>query len=357
MKKALKKGFMTLRNEEMAVRGWAKTMLVFCDKVVAMIDPTTMDQTESILKSEFPEIEIQYQDRNLGDSDYEHQGPHKSFIMHNNQTKFVQEQIEDDEWFMFLGGDERIAFQDIPILLDDLKYAKKNGFECICHSRIHEPIPIHEENLKILKTSSVLQNLQVPSTSDVIYTHYASEFLRNILRHSRIQKKTPNWTKCPQPHSGYLGNYSPLVTYVPLWHFKRIRKEYLNSTCWSDVYKSYIHDNTPIMPIRVPFDDWRYGLEWTQNNKTNPSILELNKRIRAKIETEENDLHQTIINQQREELKQKELLKKEEELEINKKAYAVWRWQINNNIIDPETPFISPVPSIRKMFANENRKE
>ena len=52
----------------------AKESLFFCEKVVCIIDPETTDKTESILRKEFPQIIIEYQDRSLGDSDDGHQG-------------------------------------------------------------------------------------------------------------------------------------------------------------------------------------------------------------------------------------------------------------------------------------------
>lgn len=70
MTKPLKYGFCSIWNEEKCIRGWAKQLLALCEHVTAIVDPNTTDHTVNILKSEFPEVEILWQDRTLGDTDY-----------------------------------------------------------------------------------------------------------------------------------------------------------------------------------------------------------------------------------------------------------------------------------------------
>ena len=133
MKKPLKYGFCVIRNEESCIRGWAKQNLLLCEHVVALLDPETTDKTEEILKTEFPQIEIIYQDRTLGDSDYGKEGKNKSLIHHNNLNKFVRERIQEGEWFMTTAADERFSKESIPTLLKDIEYAKLHDNGAIAH--------------------------------------------------------------------------------------------------------------------------------------------------------------------------------------------------------------------------------
>jgi hypothetical protein len=267
-KKLLQHGFCVIRNEELGIRGWAKLNLMLCDHVYAIIDPTTTDKTEEILRTEFPEIEILYQDRHLGDSDYNKEGRTKSLIMHNNLTQFVTDRIQEGEWFATFAADERIALESIPQLLLDIEYAQKHCMGAVCHERLYDVLPIHES--KIIRDPS---SLYFVDTSKCEYEpnlfNYVLDFHNWTLRHGRIECKTPNWKKNPEPHSGYSERYNPLISEVPLWHFHRIKHNQINPTDWRDglggleyLFKTY-KGKLPIMPMRIPFDNWAIGLEYT----------------------------------------------------------------------------------------------
>lgn len=345
MSKPLQHGFMTLRNEASCIRGWAKTMDLFCEKITALIDPTSTDKTETILKAEFPAIDIQYQDRSLGDSDYSTQGENKSFIMHNNQTAFVQKQIEDDAWFMILAGDERYALEDIQALMYEIQYCKKHGFGCICHNTVYEPLPLTEKNIQYQKLSYKYHECK-NKPDDQIVVHYTPDFHKTCFRQARIQQKTPFWTHNGGPHSGYLGQYTPLITHVPLWHFKRLKFNTLKQTCWSDKIASYLKENAELIPLRIPFNNWQEGLEYTPSTWY-PSINPINQTFwdqsRKADEFE-------LIKLQDEERK-RNLSKRQrqirKELEIDRMAWCVWEY-VNRKNVNPE-PYISPISYMNKV--------
>jgi hypothetical protein len=269
MNKPIKQGFGTIRNEEKCIRGWAKLMLLFCDKVTALIDPQTSDNTEKILKTEFPEIICEYQDRRLGDSDYGKEGKMKSLIMHNNHTKFVHERLEENEWFMTIAADERYSLESISALQDDLRYAQKHHFGAIASERLYEPLPLEASQIIRNANSTYAFDISVESFPQPNLFHYVVDYHDYCLRHVRIEQKTPNWEHKPGPHQGYSERCNTLVSAVPLWHFHRLKFECLNATDWRDFwhrldeFKKKYRNKIPIMPMRLPFDDWTKGIEYT----------------------------------------------------------------------------------------------
>jgi hypothetical protein len=346
MSKPLKHGFMTLRNEASCIHGWAKTMQIFCDKITALIDPTSTDKTEAILKSDYPNIDIQYQDRSLGDSDYSTRGEDGSFIMHNNQTAFVQKQIEDEAWFMILAGDERFALEDIPALMYEIEYSKKHGFGCICHNTVYEPIPITAKNIITETKLSCKYTESKNMAEDPVLFHYAPDFHKTCFRQARIQQKTPFWTHNAGPHSGYLGQYTPLITHVPLWHFKRLKFNTLQQTCWSDKIGKYLKENTQLIPLRIPFDNWQDGLEYTTTHVFDP-IIAANAEIKRINMKEDEFAYIKLQEEERKKLTTKRQRQIKKELEIDRMAWCVWEY-VNRNNKNPE-PYISPIPYMNKV--------
>lgn len=136
--KAVDLGFATIRNEAPIIRGWAKTMLYFCERVVALVDPVTDDGTVKILREEFPAIEIVWQDRSLGDSDDDIIGPEKRLIMHENIDRFTKDNIRDGDWVLCLSADERYHPAHFHVLEKELRWAKKNDNDALSHSRMYE---------------------------------------------------------------------------------------------------------------------------------------------------------------------------------------------------------------------------
>ena len=280
MSKPIKYGFCVIRNEESCIRGWAKQNLLLCEKVVAIIDPETTDKTEEILKTEFPEIEIIYQDRMLGDSDYGNAGSNHSLIMHNNLTKFVTERIQEGEWFMTTAADERFALESIPTLIKDIKYAKAHEMGAVCHERLYDVIPVNADQIKREPWSCYfITDVDKPKEPNLF--NYVIDFADIVLRHGRIECKTPNWRKNPEPHSGYSERYNPLITHVPLWHFHRIKHHQITESDWrdglgglNDLLKKY-NNTLPVMQMRIPFDDWTQGLEYS-NKDIDKAVYEAN---------------------------------------------------------------------------------
>jgi len=124
--KAADIGMATLRNEAEDIRGWAKTMLYFCNEIYALIDPETTDNTEAILKSEFPSIKILKQDRSLGDSDNAIEGDKHILIMHANYNYFINELVDDGEIFFLFSADERFYPGQLPIIEQEIKWMREH---------------------------------------------------------------------------------------------------------------------------------------------------------------------------------------------------------------------------------------
>jgi len=282
--KPIKYGFCTIWNEERCIRGWAKQLLALCERVTAIVDPNTTDKTVDILKTEFPAVEILWQDRSLGDTDYTHQGEKGEFIMHRNQTKFVHDNIKEGEWFIDMAADERFSNASVPILISDLKYAQKHNYGAVCHTQTYCPLPLHES--QIVEENGITYAKDIEKEIEPNMFHYIIDLRDFILRHCKLEQKNPYWEHRPLAHKGYSGRTNLLFTQVPIWHFHRLKYGHLKATSWSDrmgglgdLLKKY-NGNIPILPIRMDFADWTASFEGLLPSDMNDVILQYNTKIK-----------------------------------------------------------------------------
>lgn len=213
-------GLHCLMNEEKNVRGWAKLMLFYCKKVYAIIDPTTSDKTEEILRNDFPEINILYQDRSMGDSDYDIEGPQKSLIMHNNLTYFMNVLVQPDEWVMFLAADERFHPDHLFPIKFAIKVAQETKRDGIITSKMYE----------FYTKDDYVDFERIGPTAQV-----------------KFFKKPKTWLLNPQPHSNR--SFFPqngLKLDYPMYHYPNHRMNNKITNCWvyqgnNNSYTKLIH--------------------------------------------------------------------------------------------------------------------
>jgi len=138
-KKPIDVGFQCIWNEAPIIRGWAKTMLYFCDRVYALLDPRTNDGTLEILKKEYPEITILYQLLILGDSnDIDGRGEKGIMTTHMNTNYFYPLLVKEGEWSLYLAADERFHPKDWESIVDLIQQAKREGKKGLIHYTQHE---------------------------------------------------------------------------------------------------------------------------------------------------------------------------------------------------------------------------
>lgn len=196
-------GLQCIWNEAPIIRGWAKTMLYFCKKVYALLDPNTNDGTEKILRKEFPEIEIIYQDLSLGDSnDYIGKGKEGKMTTHMNVNYYLPKLAKEGQWILYLAADERFRPEHWKRLADEIQYAKKMNRKGLVHYKFYE---FYFNN----KTCANLINSDGRS--------YA-----NKVRFIQYDKR---WKHIAGSHTGREwrpDNADLLESIVPLYHYGRI---------------------------------------------------------------------------------------------------------------------------------------
>lgn len=264
MVKLIPIGLCTIRNEAQGIEGWAKMMLHFCDRVVALIDPHTSDNTEQILREKFPTVEIVFQDRSLGDSDDDTEGETHKTIMHANKSKWVQENIEDETWFMEMAADERFFPNYWEQLEQEIRFAQTHKFDAIIHRSLIEPIPV-DTNQLLFKGGQWQLDINIPFVHNDYPLRYCIDWgFMYTLRHSRFQLKHFNWQQNDQPHHGFKNSaFNPLVSLAPIYHFHRVKYNQIMPNSWRDnlgamnaVIKKY-NAKVPIVPYCLPCYDWR----------------------------------------------------------------------------------------------------
>ena len=259
--KLVRIGVATIRNESIDVIGWAKMLNCFCDRIVGLYDTETNDDTLQKIKDNVPYVEIKEQDRSLGDSDENTQGELGNLIMHANKTKFIQEEIDDGEWFIEMSCDERFHPQDWNKLEIGVKYAQEHGFDALAHSVMYEPVKVSSNQLLFDKRYYLDSHKPYLPDRD-IYGHCFSIDWNLQFRHSRFQEKSPHWEQNSQPHHSFQGaKFNPLVSTVPIWHYHRVKAGILPAS-WRDakgsitrLLKKY-NGLAPLIPLHTPFIDW-----------------------------------------------------------------------------------------------------
>jgi len=267
-KKLIPIGVCTILSEEAYIEEWANMLNYFCEKVVALVDPTTNDNTVRILREKCPFVKIQYQDRSLGDSDNNNMGNTRTLIMHVNKSKWIQENVQLGEWFIEMAADERFDKRDYAQLEQEIRFAQEHGLNGIVHQQLYEPINCYDSQL-IFKNGWFVDVSRKPKgklcTGFVINWNISFH-----LAHVRFQKKIGDWIQNNNPHSGFANKCkNTLMSTVPIWHYHRL-KSGLGASCWrdgqgsiSEIMRRY-NGLIPVIPaisMREETDDMIYNIE------------------------------------------------------------------------------------------------
>ena len=225
-------GLICMRNEEEDIVGWAKESLFFCKKVVAIIDPETSDNTEQILRDRFPSIIIEYQDRNLGDSDDGNEGMDRNMICHINYTYGLKRHVKPGEWIMELAPDERLIPSEFNLILEDIKNAKKNNYDGL-----------------------VFPNYFTPRGDLNHVIDWYDHFYWGNLRQIKFWEYKEGYVKNKHPHSDqkkFCVNFSD--TGAGFYHFCYVKNSRVPFGGWRDNLK---YKTLPMIERENPFKDWR----------------------------------------------------------------------------------------------------
>jgi len=231
-KRLINVGLIAVRNEAEDIRGWAKTMLYFCKKVVCVIDPGSSDNTEEILRTEFPQIIIEYQDRSLGDSDDGHMGKKRKLICHANYDKFLKQYVNVGEWHMEMAPDERFDPKEFALIEKDLKYAMENGHNGLIFPNYYT----FKENYETI-------------------IDWYSHFIYGSIRQMRFKILLPEFSKGLNPHSssdGFPENYHD--TLAGFYHFCWMKETRPPFAGWRDEIK---YNNFKTLKYKNPINDWK----------------------------------------------------------------------------------------------------
>ncbi|MHA1277122.1 MAG: hypothetical protein ACTSQ8_08045 [Candidatus Helarchaeota archaeon] len=280
-------GIGVLLNEEEDVRGWAKTMLHFCNKVYALLDPKTEDNTYKILRYEFPNIEIIFQNWALGDSNNYIKGPKEILVNHKMLEWAINHLVKKGEFFMLLAADERfdpVEFPGIEYEIHLMKVDGYNGINFAKHMITYAPRdPVH-------------------------YINFYSRFSKDSLFQCRFQRKVKDWVL--DGKSGRSMNYNlPLIdSKFRFYHYcwlKRTREPY---SYWRD-RKEFA--DLPLSFHRNPLKEWR-DMPMLDNNGDvirdkirNPNFSDFDRRMEAfekrmkKLEDSTKNLHKLPNNERR----------------------------------------------------------
>ena len=107
MKKVIEWAIRAIRNEAEDILGWCQQALYFCEHVVVMVDPKSYDNTYKLIRNTYPQIDLLWQNRDLGDSDNKTQGKTGVLIAHKNMEWAVNHYVKDGEWVYKGAPDER----------------------------------------------------------------------------------------------------------------------------------------------------------------------------------------------------------------------------------------------------------
>jgi len=218
-------GVSAMWNEAECIRGWAKVMLHLCRRVVALIDPTTDDATEAILRSEFPRVEIEVQDRSLGDTDNFVKGPQGIFIPHANLDRWLHKNVEPGDWFCVMSPDERYWPTDFPVLAAELKHAREDLYDA----------------LQIYYTLHVVRG-------ERFYFDLDDGYVAGNYRHRRILRMGDDFHILPANHAGMTPARRPYLSAVPLYHFGPAKRRREYGSYWRD--QEYLA-RRPVKPLPV----------------------------------------------------------------------------------------------------------
>lgn len=223
---------MCARNEAEDIRGWAKTMLYFADHVICCVDPTTTDATVEILHTEFPTIQIIYQNRTLGDSDNEIQGDDKVLIAHKNLEFIINEFVKEGEWVLMQAPDERFDPADWYNIAEMVRFVRTTPYQGISFPSIHT---------------------FAPGDATRCIDYYAKFKWGNLIQ-LKFMQKHGYWHKGGPPHSGYDVPDPLYISPFPLYHYCWLKQSRTAYQTWRD-QTQYAH--YPLYACPNPMVDWR----------------------------------------------------------------------------------------------------
>jgi len=258
-----------IKDESPIIRGWARTSLYFAKRVCAIVDPKTNDNTVKILEDEFPEIEIYWQDRSLGDSDEDSKGERGDLITHGNLTKYINMLTEEDDWILLLAADERFHPNDFKILEEEIKEMK----------RLNE------------KNAGLVHRIMFDFIDDE--QHYI-KFHPEWINQSKFFKRQKIWLQHPGTHKGRVGHpINTMISKAPFYHYSHIlphKPKYSWSytdakTCDFTILKKENNGQIPKLRYNGPeFKDWMEMGCLLQKNTDKINITE--QKIIKKIKNE-----------------------------------------------------------------------
>jgi hypothetical protein len=214
-----------------------------------------------VKKLEQTKVEIIYQDRTLGDSDEKTQGATGELIMHKNKSKFVNEMIQNKDWFIEMSCDERYYPEDWERLRLEVKYAQKHGFDSVAHTRMFEPVQLSSNQL-VYDANYWLDTTKPYLAHEDKFGMGFSINWGLSFKHCRFQQKTEAWEQSALPHHSFKNTHlNSLISTVPIWHFHRLKNGILPNS-WRDAKGSISrllkkHNQlVPLLPLYTPFMDW-----------------------------------------------------------------------------------------------------
>jgi len=224
-------GLIPARNEAEDIRGWAKTSLFFCKEVFCIVDSKSSDAMIQILRDEFPEVQIIYQNLSWGDSNDVKRGLKGEMSSHISWEYWVNRLAKIGNWFMILAPDERLDPSEWPMILEDLKKAQKT--DC--------------DGLSFPKYCTFY-----PDEDHVIDWH--SEFA--IALQIKFYKYTGIFEKGVGAHAGYKRGFPTKVypTKAGFYHYCYVKDSRIPFGRWRDIQR---FKGFPLIELKNPVKNWR----------------------------------------------------------------------------------------------------
>ena len=193
IKKPIKIGYGLIENDEVLIRSWARLMDRFCEKVIAMIDPKSSDNSLKILKEECPFVEIH--------------------ILEEREYIFdLWESIPVGDWFMRIDPYWRIHWSQVEFVEFELQFAFVNGFDSLRHEILYEPVQVIMSQL-VAQDGRWWVDLTAPTNGMKIDNIYSVE--RNKTEFQLIFRRKN------EAHQ----HANPLISQIPLWDLSVLKRE------------------------------------------------------------------------------------------------------------------------------------
>lgn len=145
-------GVAPVYNEVDKIRGWVNNISLFCDEVVVLVDRRTNDGTVDVLRDEFPEVSIEWQVENGGDSDRHYEGLEGVLNHVVNLNIFLHTAIPDGGWVLPLSVDRRLDPSEPDRVRRYVDYATRSEEDGIVFDESYvfvnddEAVERHDEN-------------------------------------------------------------------------------------------------------------------------------------------------------------------------------------------------------------------